>query len=110
MAMRAAGLVVLGLLICILALLAGGAWIFYTPSGLQWLTARAVGFSGERLESRGMSGTLAAGARAVARAVAKTGARGFALQGASKPPRKIASRQPPRSAQREWLKVGAHGA
>lgn len=62
---RAAWIAPFALLACLLgAAVAGGAWIFYTSPGLEWLAARAVGLSGQRLEIRGVSGTLAVGARA----------------------------------------------
>ncbi|MGH8663795.1 MAG: translocation/assembly module TamB domain-containing protein [Burkholderiales bacterium] len=61
---RAAWIALLVLIVSILGAVAGGAWIFYSTSGLQWLAARGIGYSGERLEIRGVSGTLAGGAHA----------------------------------------------
>src|SRR5688572_9610020 len=58
------------LTVVVVALLAlagaiGGAagWLFYTESGLRWLSERAIGFAGEGLTLDGVSGTLARGAR-----------------------------------------------
>jgi translocation and assembly module TamB len=61
---RAAWTLLLVLLLCALALAGAGAWVLYSSSGLQWLAARGVGYAGERLEIRDVSGTLAGGARA----------------------------------------------
>ena len=46
----------------VVALFGAGAWIFYTPSGLTWLTARLSGYAGEGLTLERVAGTLAGGA------------------------------------------------
>lgn len=54
---------VLSIALLAAAVAGAGTWLFYTESGLQWLSARLSGYGGEDLTLEGVAGTLAGGAR-----------------------------------------------
>jgi translocation and assembly module TamB len=61
---RAAWAALFSLLILIALVFAAGAWLLYSPSGLQWLAARGTDFTADALRIEGVAGTLARGASA----------------------------------------------